>query len=545
MRRKVAASRRSSRPTPRRRPPRPSRRTPLTQADCSSSEWSRCQRRMWCSMCRRSYQCARSTPGTGESANHCAQDAWSSIRSTASLDSPSSTTGRPGRSSASTQRRVALLQGVQEDAVGTELGDQRGQLSASDRAGAAGADVPWVVVDEHPHARAVQARRPGPASRARLGRSPTGCAGRGRSPGRRATARPRRGRRSRRSRVGEEPFGGETAAVVVVEQLVPQPHQGDGARPRRPTRDSGLVGSGSPCSRAGSRASSRQRRSAPPGGPVGRVGGPSEDLRLVQHGQVGVGIRAAPASAGRSAAGPADRDAAVIDAVTSAIGPRAARSSKLMPPKPGRRGRDPLVAAASIHCGRAAPHAPVSAPRPSRPSRRSESVSQPPMTTAMDRRPELAAAARQRERDDRRVVEHVHPVQVAVLGMDPVQASAPRRSPSTAAELRPAPHGGGQPAPGGTTARPASSTSSTVADHHGRGAAPPRTSPRTRRCAVWLSRASGQASRAAPRRIARRAQPTRRRGSARRSTRGTGCVASRSPARAWPPACCGTRRARR
>ncbi len=96
MRRTVAASRRDQ---PTHTPNTTSHTmtpTPFSHADCSSSEWSRCQRRTWCCMCRRSYQCARSTPGTGESAKNCAHDdEWSSMRSTGSLDSPSSTI--PGR----------------------------------------------------------------------------------------------------------------------------------------------------------------------------------------------------------------------------------------------------------------------------------------------------------------------------------------------------------------------------------------------------------------------------------------------------------------
>ena len=67
---------------------------PFTQADCSSSLWSRFHRRVWCSMWRRSNQCAASTPGAGVSANHCAQlISWSPMRSSGTRDSPSSTGG--------------------------------------------------------------------------------------------------------------------------------------------------------------------------------------------------------------------------------------------------------------------------------------------------------------------------------------------------------------------------------------------------------------------------------------------------------------------
>ena len=141
--------------------------------------------------------CARSTPGTALSANHCAHERWwSQIRASGSVDSPSSATSGPTRRRA--QRRAAPPSScrgrrrrrrarARARAIAVVVGDRL----------APRADVPRVVVDEHADAARRGARRRARAGRARRGRSRTGCARRSRSPGRRARARRRRSRRTR------------------------------------------------------------------------------------------------------------------------------------------------------------------------------------------------------------------------------------------------------------------------------------------------------------------------------------------------------------
>ena len=131
--------------------------TPFSQALCSSSAWSRFQRRVWWSMWRCSNQRARSTPGTALSENHCAHERWwSQTRASGSVDSPSSAI--PGRTAVERrpEARLGFLHRVEEDAVGSEVAHElRDRDVVRDRL-AARPDVPGVVVDEDAQAARLQ-----------------------------------------------------------------------------------------------------------------------------------------------------------------------------------------------------------------------------------------------------------------------------------------------------------------------------------------------------------------------------------------------------
>ena len=268
------------------------------------------------------------------------------------------------------------------------------------------------------------------------------------------------------------------------------------------------------------RASSRHRlQLLAPRRPVGGIVGRGEDLGPV--GDLGVDRRRRAASVvGRSIGrGTSGSKSAVHGNLAATV--RRANSSKPMPSKPAIVVAS-RFASGSIHAGGSAV-APARAPQIEPTVAPVESVSQPPATHGRDRRGEVAAAAGQGERQQRRVVERRGP-----SGDGRTRRRARRSPPRRRGRCGPARHRAGPPR---RTATAAGSTDSPACDalvDRRRRRPPPtsprrRTSPRRGRCGGGSAgRPATPAGRPAPGRPGRPSR-TRRCGSGRRSSPGTGC----------------------
>ena len=198
-----------------------------------------------------------------------------------------------------------LLEGVEEDPVDLELGDQSGQLGRV-VAGPPGAGVPRVVVDEHLDPGRVQVGD-------KLGEAvdvavevplvPVVEADHGVRVPQHHSVEPA----EPLPRVGEQPVGREPVRVPVVEQLVPQPHLADDVAPRGPGHVGPVVEAcrRSPAGRGPRPASGRAAPASAASRP-GRRGRRGSCRRRAPRGpRPG---RAAPREAGPAGAGPVGRN---------------------------------------------------------------------------------------------------------------------------------------------------------------------------------------------------------------------------------------------
>ena len=330
----------------------------------------------------------------------------------------------PGRVDRAPKLRPRLLHRVEEHAVDPEVGHQRGDRLLVGDGLAARADVPRVVVDEDP-----QAARPEPVDeRVQLGHVAVEVE---------LVARvdPDHGIRMPEHdaveaaelglAVVDEAVGGEAASLVVVEEVVPEPRQGDGEARLRPGGLGGGVRRGV-VGDAGPGLVPPPRERLAPGGPVGRVVRGRDDLRAVERlerlGRVerrGQVERPRDERIARELG--SDRHAWSGAATTASV--RRTSSSTPIPSRPGsevaKRPSSGAVQRASM------PAVPTVAPRSEPTAAPFVSVSQPPCDRRADRAGEVAVEGVERGRRQCRVVDRVHPVEVADRLVEPVDDRLP------------------------------------------------------------------------------------------------------------------------